>query len=60
MTAPQSSRPKKERPFKCAVRGCKLDLRAHGRMAAHLEETEGPRSANEFDSKHRDRNAPDE
>jgi hypothetical protein len=60
MTAPKVNSPRKERPFKCVVRGCKLDLRAHGRMAAYLEETEGPESANWFDSKHRDRNAQDD
>ena len=60
MTTPASKQPRKERPFKCAVRGCKLDLRAHGRYEQHLEETEGPESARWFESKHYDRNAEDE
>jgi len=62
MTTPKPSAPKpaKERPFRCAVRGCKLDFRAHGRKAAYIEETEGPLSAMEFDKHHYDRNAPDD
>ena len=57
MTAPKQSQPKpaRDRGFACVVRGCKLDLKAHGRMAVHLEETEGPRSAIEFESRHRNR-----
>ena len=44
----------KDEKFRCAVRGCKKDEKAHAREYDHIEETIGRGAAEEYERRHHD------